>query len=568
VSATTPGRIGQARLEVLWQGLLAITDEAAWTLVRTSFSNVVREAWDFSVMLYDERGRLVAQNAVVAGKIGVRHFAVEAVLDLYRDRIRPGDVFLTNAPWLSDGHLYDPAIVRPLFFDGRLTGFAECTEHLSDIGGSISSIPRELIEEGLVIPVIRLVQEGEENDEIVRLIEANVRTPRQDLGDLRAMISATRACEQRLVELLERNGLDGVLELADEILERSEEATRASIRRAIPDGVYEGGAYGDGWNEPLVVRVRIEVRDGDVTIDFTGSSPQSSVGINSPLNFTASWAAFAVHCVAGVEVGSNHGSFAPIRVTAPEGCVVNPRRDAPVRMRATSSLLIPNAIFDALALQAGDRVLADSSSPTWVERISGTTASGRRFSQIITANGGMGARLGKDGISCLPFPNNASNTPVEVIEETMPLLVEERRLVEDSGGPGRFRGGLGQQETFRLLADLNLIFQNAHLTDGPRGRLGGKSGLAGSASVNGEPVPANAQRSLVAGDRFTLRLPGGGGMQDPHERPRDAVAHDVKEQLVSRESARDHYLVVLTDTGEVDEAATDRMRASKREDVS
>lgn len=550
------------RLEILWQRLLSITDEAAWTLIRTSFSTAVREAWDFGVMVFDTKARNVAQNTSVASKFSLWHTVVPETIRLYPPQtMNPGDAFITNDPWLSDGHLYDHSVVMPIFAFGQLAGYVEITEHLSDIGGTISAIPRDLVEEGLLIPPLRIADRGAENDELLRFIAANLRTPAQNIGDIRGMIAAAGVCARKVVEFLSQNGLRTLDALAEEIGARSERATREAIRRTIPPGTYEGIRVGDGYHGPLRVQVQVQVSDGDVRLDFRGTSEQTDVGTNSPYNHNYAWAAFAIHAIANIDLPANYGSFLPIHMEAPEGSILNPKRGAPVRMRALSCILIPDAIFDALSNAIPERVVAQTGSPPWIERLFGIDEGGRRFAEMMIVQGGMGARARKDGISCVSFPNNASNTPVEVLEQTLPLIYEERSIRAGSAGAGRHRGGFGLREVFRVLHDVDAVLQNSHLQTSPLGLKGGLPGARGIARINDEPVAGLSHRRLRAGDRVALSLPGGGGMYPPEERAAEAVAADVRNGLLTIAEASESYRVVIDPSAfTVDPAATSTLR--------
>lgn len=524
------------RLEVVWQALLAVTDEAAWVLTRTAFSNAVREAWDFGVSLYDGRGRLLCQNTAVAGKNGLWHSAAAEVVRRFGpDRVGEGDVFITNQPDLSDGHLFDVCIVRPLFSQGRLIAFVECVEHLVEVGGALNYIPRDLHEEGLIIPLSRIVQGGVDNEELIALIKANVRTPLEVMGDIQAMLAAASTSRERLLALLAKHRLADLDEVANEIIARTEAATRRGIERHLRPGRYENAVTVDSGEGPLVVAGLVVVGQDGVRVDFAGSSPQCAIGINSPINFTYAWAAYAVKCLVEPELPANHGCFAPISISAPEGTVVNPRPDAPVRSRGVIGVQVPDLIFGALSTAVAGGGMAASCAPSWAVRCYWTDPSGRHFSEGVALNGGSGAQADRDGASCLPFPNNAANTSVEVMEEILPVQVLERSLRPGSGGMGRQRGGLGQIQRLRIApgAEVRVVVQTNQIQNPPGGREGGGAGWPGAVLVNNSAVPGNSALSLVGGDVLEMRLPGGGGFGAPDLREPAAVEADLLDALIA-----------------------------------
>ncbi|MBI4278146.1 MAG: hydantoinase B/oxoprolinase family protein [Armatimonadetes bacterium] len=559
-------RVDPVQLEVLRQRLLLIMEEAAHTVVRTAFSNAIREAWDFGCLLYDTRGRMVGQNTSVASKMGIALSALPEMLKKFPpDRLEPGDILITNDPWLTAGHLYDTVLMMPVFDGGRLIAYAEIMAHLSDIGGGLSTAARDVYEEGVFIPISRLVKAGRENDELFEFIEANVRVPEQTSGDLRSMIAALRLSHHKLIGFLRAHGLDSLDLLADEIVGRSEAAMRASIRQTLPEGRYAGELWLDGIDEPILIRVAVEVRDGEIVIDFTGSSPQSPWGINSVMNYTFVWTFVAVKCVVNPGLPNNYGTFKPVTITAPEGSILNPRKPAPVRMRSTVAHHLTAAVMGALVQAVPGRVIADSGSPMWVERFFGVDERGKPFAETIMLNGGMGARPTKDGPSTRSFPSNISNTPVEVFENILPLRVTEKRLVLDSGGPGRHRGGLGQQISFLAVHPVTALFQNEHIRYPARGFRGGGPGGLGVTLLNGEVIDSKSRVLLRPGDLATLRLPGGGGMFSPLERDPERVLADVRNGLVTREAAeRDYGVAVTPEATAVDHQKTAELRAAGR----
>lgn len=536
-----------AEREVLWLKLLAILEEASWTIVRTSLSPTVRDAHDFGCLLYDVSGRLVAQNTTVAAKLGVYHTLLDKVYRYYpRSVMAPGDVFICNDPWLTEGHLYDVSVLMPVFRADRVVAFVECIAHLADIGGCLSTSVTDLYGEGLQIPVCRLIARGQENAEIVRFIEENVRVPGMVMGDLRALVSCLFAIRDKCDHVLQDHGLDDFDELFEQILSRTEAAMRAGIRSNLRAGSYVAEIIGDGHTEEgIVVRVKATVVGDSVELDFSGSSPQAAIGINACANYAYAWSVFAIKTLAEVAIPNNAGCFGPIRFVAPEGTVVNPVRPAPVRNRAASAHFVPQVIYSALSQATKSRTMAESGSPLWVHRITGRDERGEPVAGMIMYNGGMGARTGWDGPSATPFPSNAGNMPVEVLENWFPITVEEKGLIEDSGGAGEYRGGCGQRVIFRVRsgASLQVLFMHERTRRAARGVLGGGAGRVGLGRLNGRPLPSHGDMQLRGGDRVELETPGGGGVGAPALRSRELVASDVRDGLVSPSSASVDYVV-------------------------
>jgi len=530
-------------LEILWSRLILVVDEAAYAIVRTSMSKVVTEGRDFGSLLLDPKGRLLAADVSVASKTGTISIVVKEILKHFpAESFRPGDMVVTNNPWWIMGHLNDIAIVAPLFYRGKLVAFAECIAHMADIGGSLSGSPREVYEEGLIIPPLKILDRGRENSTFFSMLEANVRVPRQVIGDVRALMAGCSVMQRKLTEFLNRQGLSDLEDLGATIRERSTRTMRQALAKTIPDGVYHGETTVDGFDEPLLIRARVEARGGTVAIDFAGSSPQSAQGINSTWVYTNVWATYTMKCVVAPDLPNNEGTFAPIRVTAPEGCFLNPRFPAPVKMKPSSGHYIPIAILNALSDSVSDHMLAESGNKFLVY-LSGRDSRDAPFSDLIFVMGGMGARTGRDGLHCMSFPANSSNMPTEILEQSLPVRVHRRALRPDSGGPGRHRGGCGQVYEIESLSDQPMTLRAEHgkLSIAPRGMRGGLAGAAGALYLNGKPVPDKLPIILHRGDVLRLEVPGSGGMYAPNERDHQALARDIADGLVTRLAAQRDY---------------------------
>jgi N-methylhydantoinase B len=533
-----------ATLGILWSRLVGVANEQAAALVRTSFTPIVRDSGDLSAALFDARGRMLAQAVTgTPGHINSLAASMEHFLAAFgADELQPGDVLITNDPWQASGQLNDLSVVTPAFRGGRLVGFLGSTCHALDIGGrGLSADAGEVYEEGLLIPITKLYDGGRPNDELFRLLRANVRAPREVLGDLHAQVAGNAVGAGRLVEYLDEFELEELDGLADQIIGRSERALREAIA-ALPDGRCEKTIHTDGLDEPITVRCAVEIAGDAVTVDYAGSSAQSERGMNVVLNYTAAYTTYALKCAISPAIPHNAGSFTPVTVRAPEGCILNPRRPAAVAARHIVGHFLPHAVFGALVEVLPERVVAEGAGNIWLTTIRGRGSD--RFVAVLFAAGGMGARPTKDALSCTSFPSGIATTPVEVVEATSPVVVRRKELRRDSGGPGRQRGGLGQ--AIELEVRTGEPYAVSVLSDRMRfaaeGYLGGQPGaLARFSTSDGVRRDPKLTQLLPAGSSFVLDLPGGGGFHDPRERDRDAVAEDVAEGLVSRAAAKRSY---------------------------
>jgi N-methylhydantoinase B len=523
--------LGPVQLGLVWQRLVGLMDEVAQAFVRTSFSTVIRENWDLACALLDAQGRQIAQSGrSVPSFIGAIPATARAMLRKFPPAtLRPGDVLITNDPWIASGHLNDITMMKPIFgANGRILCFVASVFHSVDIGGAPSPMARDSYEEGIWIPICRILREGVEDPVVVDFIRENVRVPRDTFGDIRAQFAAYEVAERKLWRLLAEEGLADLDKVAEQILARSE----ASLRRAIgalPDGEYAATMTADGYEVPLTVAARVTIAGTAMAVDFAGTSPQVDKPINSVLNYTAAWTAFTAKVLFDPEVPNNEGSFRPISVTAPEGSIVNPRRPAAVWARHLTGHYVPLVLFRALAPIVPARAMADSAAPMWTAYFKGRTTSGDPFVKMYFMSGGLGARDGADGFNCRSFPSNVANSPVETFESLLPIIIREKALLPGSGGAGKFRGGLGQRITFESLSDnpIAMTIRHERVRHPPCGMLGGGDGTAGSNQVNDVEIASKSTTTLHRGDRATFRTPGGGGLGDPAERPTELSARDL-----------------------------------------
>ena len=569
-------------LEVLWNRLLSVVNEQQVTLMRTAFSTVVRESQDLACGVFDTRGYMIAQSLtgtpghINAMATGVRHF-----LQAYPpETLQPGDVLITNDPWQTAGQINDMTVLTPVFKDARLIAYFASTCHAPDIGGHIfSGEAREVYEEGLRIPIMKLFIRDEPNAELFKIIRTNVRTPNETIGDLYAQTSSNAVGARELLHFMDEFGLDSIDPLASEIITRSERAMRQAIR-ALPNGCYENESWSDGFDEPIRIKVAVTVEDEDLYIDFDGSSPQSSRGINVVLNYTHAYASFAIKAAVSPEVPHNEGAFRPVHVTAPPGCILNCLEPAAVASRHSIGHFLPGVIFGALAPAMPGKLMACGADPIWISVWQGKwPVSQETFTFSLFQCGGTGARATKDGLNTTGFPSGVAGVPAEILESLTPLIQHRRELRTDSGGPGMYRGGLGQwtEVSYRGEASwgVSALVDRTHFP--ATGLEGGKSGASGEFLVNNtiRPQP-KAFIPLVPGDRVQLNPAGGGGYGDPFRRPLELVLNDVINGYVSLEAADRHYGVIIRYLGDqdqlvrlpelyiIDEAAT-RLRRSRKQ---
>lgn len=520
-------RLDGITLEILWSNLIATVTEQAHALQRIAFSPIVREAGDLATALFDRQGRMVAQAVTgTPGHINSLGMAGQHFVRAFPpDSLAPGDVLVTNDPWLSAGHFFDITVMTPVFRqDGgshRCIGFFGSTIHHTDIGGyGVGAGARDVHEEGLWIPLAKLYEAGRPNALLHEIIRRNVRTPEHVAGDLAAQVAAGRVGAERLNALCGRHGLDDIEALSAAILERSEQATRDSIRQ-LRAGTFQGESVFDvpgGQRITLRCAVTIDSAAGEMTIDFAGSSPEAPIGINVVLNYTAAYANFAVRACLDPDLPNNWGSLRPVRVVAPEGSIVNCRYPAPVNARHVVGMYVPFPVLKALHQVMPDRVVAEGSGAVWTIQIQGRDEAGAPFtSSMFNYSGGMGARRGKPGLSATCYPTGVAAVPVEVLEAAMPIEFTRKELRAGSGGAGAQPGGDGQVIGFRMRTRepwlLNVVASRTEL--GPEGLEGGGPGTPGRFLVNGTPVNEARKMQMRPGDAVLMETPGGGGYGAP-----------------------------------------------------
>ena len=545
------GAFDPVSLEVMWSRLVTITEESWITIWRTAFSTIIGEAQDFGCELLDADGESLAHSPRSMPVFNLTlPRAVKALLGHFpANTLEPGDVLVTNDPWICAGHLFDVALVTPVFKGGKVVALVGSIAHCSDIGGTRDyQKVREVYEEGLQIPPMKLFEAGEPNRTLLRLIESNVRKSAMVLGDIFAQHGANKVAADRLLAFMEAYELSDLTALAHEVQWRAERAMREAIQ-AVPDGEYTSRVRFDGVAEPLEAAVRITVTGDSMKVAWDAPPQQGVGGINCTLNYTAAHTVYALKCILTPDVPSNAGCFRPIEVTAPEGSLFNCSYPAAVNQRTQSGWYCAPAIFSALAAVLPQRVQAFTGLPMGAGAY-GRETDGSFYNDHLFQGGGQGASWHGDGQSALLYPTSAGNTSIEMFETRTPLLVEEKAFIVDSGGAGRARGGLGQRVSVRKLNDDGF---NSLLALHPQGMLfpmpglhGGKPGrLARMVLKRPDGDIVNQELGGLAelrtpGDLCIIEMPGGSGFGDPAERDPELLERDLREGYVSTAGAREY----------------------------
>jgi N-methylhydantoinase B len=550
MSAKTTDTARDIERQIMWNRLIAIVEEQGQTLLRTAFSPIVREAGDLSAGVFDRQGRMLAQ--AVTGTPGHVNSMAESVKHFIRhiglETMKPGDAYITNDPWMGTGHLNDFVVTTPCFHNGKLVGLFSCTSHLIDIGGiGFGPDATDVFMEGLYIPFLRLIEGGKVNETLMAMIRANTRLPVDTVGDTYSLAACNDVGCRRLVEMMEEFRLDDLDDLGAYICDRSEAAVLEEIRK-LPRGTWTNTMVTDGYDQPIALTGTVTVSDTGIHVDYTGTSPVSGRGINVPLAYTTAYTVFGLACVVGSRIPNNAGSLAPLTVSAPEGCILNAPKPAPVCSRHVIGQMLPDVVFGCLRQAIPDRVPAEGTSCLWNLNVRGKLKGGEGgnygFSMAFTSNGGTGARPRSDGLSATAYPSGVKGTPVEIAEQITPLLFWKKEYRPDSGGAGRTRGGHGQiieiesrvGEPFELLAAYDRIKHPA------RGRDGGRNGATGSVSLkSGKQLPGKGFLMVPTGNRLVVNTPGGGGLGDPAARDPAAIARDLDAGLVSADASREAY---------------------------
>ncbi|MEM7043074.1 MAG: hydantoinase B/oxoprolinase family protein [Pseudomonadota bacterium] len=545
MSQGKPSQSEKIRLQVMWHRLIAVVEEQAQALLRTAFSPIVRECGDLSAGVFDLKGRMLAQAVTgTPGHINSMAAAVDHFIRYFPlESMAEGDVYITNDPWMGTGHLNDFTLTTPCFRRGELVALFSCTSHLTDIGGvGMGPDGTDVHMEGLYIPMLKLADRGEMNETLLAMIRANTRQPVETEGDVYSLAACNDIGCERLVEMMDEFAIDGLGPLADYICETSESAVRAEIDK-LPDGVYHNSMRIDGYDAPVDLVAAMTIEGDHIRVDYEGTSPLQRHGVNVPGIYTTAYSAFGMATAIAPEVPNNAGSLLPYEVTAPLGSILNAPYPAAVNSRHISGQMLPDVVFGCLAQIVPDRVPAEGASCLWNLTFRGRTDraanESRLFTTTVVTNGGTGARPIKDGLSATAFPSGVKGTPVEINETLCPLIFHKKEFRPDSGGAGRFRGGLGQniEISSAIDADFELLAAFDRIQNPPRGRFGGAPGDHGYVGLaSGKVMAGKGVQTVPAGERLVIRTPGGGGHGDPETRDPETHAADQASGLVSERS--------------------------------
>ncbi len=538
------------KLQVMWNRLLAVVEEQGQALIRAAFSPIVRECGDISAGIFDVQGRMLAQ--AVTGTPGHINTMAEAVITL-RDRfgihdMAPGDIYMTNDPWIASGHLNDFLLMMPVFFEGRVIGFTACTSHLVDLGGQgMGPEGADIYDEGLLIPPCKLVDRGEINALLLEIVKANSREPVANEGDIYALIACCEAGATRLSGMMAEFGITDLDVLADYIIDTSYRGTLDAIAE-LPKGTWHHVLTVDGYGAPIDLHATLTIAQDHLLLDFAGTAGCIGKGINVPLNYATAYSVFALRCIIGPDIPNNAGSLAPFRVTGPKGCILNAQAPAPVAMRHTLGQMTPDLVYGCLSQALPDLVPAEGASCMYdlpLRHVAEAVDRGDQQLAIeLVFSGGTGARPGLDGLSATAFPSGVWGSQIEMTEAVAPVIFHRRELRPDSGGAGRMRGGLGQRIEVSSSIDQDfMLFLSVERIDNPaQGRFGGLSGAPGRIRIGqGPDLPGKGEMRVKAGEILTFDTPGGGGFGPPETRAEDAVERDLAEGLISPAAATEIY---------------------------
>ena len=568
--------------QIIWNRLIAAVEEQAQTLIRTSFSPTVSEAGDLAAGVFDRQGHMLAQAVTgTPGHVnsmanGVQHFLAKYPIDGMKD----GDHYITNDPWLTSGHLHDVTVVTPFFHRGKAVGLIANTCHVVDIGGrGFGPDGRSVFEEGFYIPVMKLAREGVVSEDLMALVRENVRDPMMVEGDIYSFMASNEEGAKRVLALMREFDLADLEDIGGYIIESSRQATIREIAK-LPEGTFSNSIVTDGYDKPVELVATLSIGNGRIHVDYTGTAPASPYGINVVLNYTQAYTMFGLKCITAPEIPNSYGSMEPFTFHAPEGCILNVKRPAPVSARHVIGHMLPDLIFGCLHQAIPGHVPAEGSSANWQPQLRGgrsaidpaeldeaTAHNLPDFDYISFHAGGTGARPNTDGLSATAFPSGVRNTPVEVSEHRAPLVYWTKQYREDSGGAGEWRGGLGQVMEIGGRGDIpfSVLAMFDRCGVAPKPRDGGADGAPGRVALgSGKTLKPKGQQTIPAGDRLRLEMPGGGGYGDPLQRDAARVAGDVRNGLVTVDTARAAYGVVVSKAGEIDREATDRLRAERR----
>ena len=545
--------VSKVAYQVMWNRLISVVEEQAQALVRTAFSTSVREAGDLSAGVYNEAGEMLAQ--AVTGTPGHVNAMADAVPHFIRrigrENMHEGDIYITNDPWEGTGHLHDITVVTPSFHRGALVGFFACTAHIVDIGGrGFGADANSVYEEGLYIPIMKFAAGGTVDRTLVSIIRGNVREPDQLVGDIYALATCNEIGHRRLIDMMQEFALNDLGGVSDFILTNSREATLARINALTP-GQADGAMTIDGYATPIDLKVRVSIERDRVLCDWEGTSGLDRKGINVPLVYTKAYACYALKCAIAPEIPNNAASLAPFQIIAPENSIVNALHPAPVALRHVIGHMVPDTVYAALDTLLPETVPAEGAGclcnfqVSLRPRTDAPAPEDAVRSEVLTFNsGGSGARPTLDGMNATAFPSGVMTMPVEATEQVGPVIIWRKELRPDSGGAGKFRGGLGQYMEVGAREghefDIQAMFDRV---DHPaRGRQGGEEGAPTTiAQDDGTPMKGKGKQFVPHGRKVMMAFPGGAGYGDAATRDPADIRRDLAGGYITAANARDHY---------------------------
>lgn len=541
----TKSSLDVLRTQVMWNRLVAVVEEQAQSLLRTAFGTITREAGDLSAGVYNVDGHMIAQAMTgTPGHVNTMATAVAHFFDRYPpSSMKPGDVYITNDPWLGTGHLFDYVMLTPVFLGKKLVAFFASTCHVIDVGGvGMTAKANSSYEEGTLVPHLPVRTQGFLNEDLIAVILANSRYPIEVRGDLLSLISANDTGARRLVEMMQEFKLTTLEPLAKHILTTSEKAAREAIKE-LPNGSWSYEMPLDGYEQPLLVKCKLTINNGKVLLDYRGTSPASLYGINSPRTYSLAYSVFALKAVIAPHVPNNIGSLSVFDMITEAGSCVDPIRPSPVTARHVLGQQLADCVFGCLAQALPGQVQAESAGAIWI--LSLFSAHGRvpadetkgatPFGVISIGLGGIGGRPGQDGLSTMAFPSGVGSIPVEITEGQCPLWFREKQFLKGSGGEGEYRGGLGQRIEIRNREDAAFVISAAtfdRICHPAQGRDGGAPGKPGAAyRASGSHLADKGVHVIDKGDALIVELPGGGGFGDASQRSEELRQSDAKAGL-------------------------------------
>ncbi|MBX2825312.1 MAG: hydantoinase B/oxoprolinase family protein [Gammaproteobacteria bacterium] len=549
--------------QVMWNRLISVVEEQAQALVRTAFSTSVREAGDLSAGVYDNQGRMLAQ--AVTGTPGHVNAMADSVAHFIRrigeDNLLEGDVYITNDPWEGTGHLHDITVVSPSFRGGVLVGFFACTAHIVDIGGrGFGADANSVYEEGLYIPIMKLVNQGDVDKSLLHIVRGNVREPELLVGDIFALATCNEIGHRRLIDMMDEFRLADLSDIAEFILSNSRQATLKKIA-ALPRGSASGEMTIDGYSHPVSLKVKLSLEKDRILCDFEGTSGLDKKGINVPLVYTKAYACYALKCAIAPEVPNNHASLAPFEIVAPENSIVHALHPAPVALRHVIGHMIPDTVFSALDQLLPNTVPAEGAGclcnfqVSLRPRTDEPAPEGAVRSEVLTFNsGGSGARPGSDGLNATAFPSGVMTMPVEATENVGPVIIWRKELRENSGGAGRHRGGLGQYMEVGAVEGHEFDFQAMfdRVEHPAQGRQGGESGAPTTIErSDGTPMKGKGKQFVPHGTRVVMAFPGGAGYGHTSDRDEGMIKRDLARGYITAHTALNTYGLSQTIIDEV-----------------